>query len=965
MHANELTENKTMPIIATPEEGRASPSNSFTFAFSGTPFVQVTGTIDESSPTSLTLGGGFASAVDRAYDDTFLQLTTGDAEGTVVHVTSYDGTTKKATVEPALESLPSSSSGFAIYGLSGAVQASGTTSTAVALDGEASSTDDAYNDMTIEITEGTGVGQVRTVSDYVGSTKVATVSSAFATAPDDTSRYTLFVGWAGHYDATINSSEATISIVGASTSEKALVATDMSHDKNGVQVLTKVAQIEAHHARVHTHPVVTAFMRAKIVALGTAISGICIQTIFHKMKNLGTINLVKDPIDGSTDCVVTRSVLTGQTRARGGTGGFFRNVRVGAEGMLRTEIGNPSSIYGSIITTELSPHFQTSFMHGLNTQEVAQFSNGEQSDITTEGSRACTKIGSSPVSASASPGDFAVLRSKKAIGNRPGLGCCARIDVAFASPVAGVRQTAGVGTVSSALAFGYSEGDTTQLQVLHSHGGGVEVRRMQFVDANLTGTGDVTVTLAGNAKAIALASGQAAATVAGALQGEDAAWHGVGNGWTCFAADRSVYFVSRRAQAESGSFGFADTGTTGAALEDIVQLREGIVTEFEMRQVQLATGAVTATGNITVTLDGVANTVAVTSGDTAAQVAYRIVHSPTTAWASLGEGWTARLAHGHDDTVEFEAKTTSPLRTGSYGLVDTGTTGVTVQRLQRLSDGVDMTHDWVPQADWNVDRLNGDGPSGMVLDPTKANVYDIEYGWPHASVNFYVFNPEIGSMVLVHRLRWTNSNAGAVMPQAASYVQCVLLAAGVGLTGPHKMAVGAWAGFTQGKRETNEPIFGHHLTLSNLSSTTRQALLLLRTPTSLTHTLSHVSALLKRVTATNEQATGTGLVRLSVILNPKFIYPANTYPKWSWHTVGQSGVQMASTAMNGSTEGDLSAVTLINGDFVTELDMASNSTESLNDIAVRFERDDVLCFAAHVTSGTSNVHLAVTWVEDH
>lgn len=954
-----------MPIIATPEEGRASPSNSFTFTFSGTPFTQVTGTIDESSPTSLTLGGGFASAVDRAYDDTFLQITSGDAEGTVVHVTDYNGTTKKATIEPPLESLPSSANTFAIYGLSGAVQTMGTTSTAVALDSEASATDDAYNDMTIEISEGTGVGQVRTISDYVGSTKVATVSTAFTTTPDNTSRYTLFVGWAGHYDATINSSEATVSIVGAATEERALVATDMAHDKNGEQVLTKVAQIEAHHARVHTHPVVTAYMRAKIVALGTTISGICIQTIFHKMKNLGTINLVKDPIDASTDCVVTRSVLTGQTRARGGTGGFFRNVRVSAEGGLRTELSNPSSIYGSILTTELAPHFQTSFLHGLNTQEVAHFSNGTQSAITTESSRACAKIGSSPISAAASPGDYAVLRSKKAIGNRPGLGCCARFDVAFNTPVAGVRQTAGIGTVNSALAFGYNESDTAQLQVLHSHGGAVEVRRMQFASGNLTGTGNVTVTLSGNAKTVALTTGQAAATVAGALQNEDTAWHGVGLGWSCFAADRSVYFVSRRAQAEAGAFTFVDTDTTGAALEDIIQLREGITTEFELRQVQIGTGAVTASGNITITLDGDANTIAVTSGDTPAQVAYRIVNSPGTAWASLGEGWVARLAHGREDTVEFEAITTSPLRTGTYSFADTGTTGVAVEQFQQLDAGGDMTNDWVPQADWNVDRLNGDGPSGMVLDPTKANVYDIEYGWPHASVNFYVFNPEIGSMVLVHRLRWTNSNAGALMPQASSYIQCVILAAGVGLTGPYKMAIGSWAGFTQGQRITNEPIFGHQLSHSNLSSTTRTALLLLRTPTSLTHTLSHVSALLKRVTATNEQVTGNGLVRLSVILNPKFIYPSNTYPKWVWHTVGQSGVQMATSTMSGSTESDLSGLTIINGDFVTELDMMSDLTESLNDLAIRFEREDVLCFAARVTSGTSNVHMAVTWVEDH
>ena len=39
---------------------------------------------------------------------------------------------------------------------------------------------DYYNGMTVLVSEGTGLGQVRTISDYVGSTGVFTVSSAFS-----------------------------------------------------------------------------------------------------------------------------------------------------------------------------------------------------------------------------------------------------------------------------------------------------------------------------------------------------------------------------------------------------------------------------------------------------------------------------------------------------------------------------------------------------------------------------------------------------------------------------------------------------------------------------------------------------------------------------------------------------------------------------------------------------------------
>lgn len=53
----------------------------------------------------------------------------------------------------------------------------------------ASSTDDFYNNTLVQITGGTGVGQARFISDYVGSTRVANVNENWITNPDNTSVY--------------------------------------------------------------------------------------------------------------------------------------------------------------------------------------------------------------------------------------------------------------------------------------------------------------------------------------------------------------------------------------------------------------------------------------------------------------------------------------------------------------------------------------------------------------------------------------------------------------------------------------------------------------------------------------------------------------------------------------------------------------------------------------------------------
>ena len=72
-------------------------------------------------------------------------------------------------------------------------------------------TDDFYNNMTILIYSGNGIGQSRRIVDYVGSTKVATITDAFSSAggltvPNTSSKYKIFK-WAGDNTAFGNSGD--------------------------------------------------------------------------------------------------------------------------------------------------------------------------------------------------------------------------------------------------------------------------------------------------------------------------------------------------------------------------------------------------------------------------------------------------------------------------------------------------------------------------------------------------------------------------------------------------------------------------------------------------------------------------------------------------------------------------------------------------------------------------------------
>lgn len=62
----------------------------------------------------------------------------------------------------------------------------------ITLQSGASATDDTYNGQVVYISSGTGAGQSRAIEDYTGSSKVATVISNWATAPDNTSVYEIY-----------------------------------------------------------------------------------------------------------------------------------------------------------------------------------------------------------------------------------------------------------------------------------------------------------------------------------------------------------------------------------------------------------------------------------------------------------------------------------------------------------------------------------------------------------------------------------------------------------------------------------------------------------------------------------------------------------------------------------------------------------------------------------------------------
>ena len=157
------------------------------------------------------------------------------------------------------------------------------------------------------------------------------------------------------------------------------------------------------------------------------------------------------------------------------------------------------------------------------------------------------------------------------------------------------------------------------------------------------------------------------------------------------------------------------------------------------------TTAASGAETVTVTLNGVAYNVAVTSGTIAFNTSQLGV-------ASYG-GW---ITSYYDGKIRFVNSSNGPTA-GAFSITSTGT--LAASAVTSLQTGVTTVDTWTPQSSFNIDKLDGTGPSGMILDPTKYNVYQIDFRWLGAGViSFAIEDQTTGQIVYFHKIHYVNQN---------------------------------------------------------------------------------------------------------------------------------------------------------------------------------------------------------------
>jgi hypothetical protein len=166
-------------------------------------------------------------------------------------------------------------------------------------------------------------------------------------------------------------------------------------------------------------------------------------------------------------------------------------------------------------------------------------------------------------------------------------------------------------------------------------------------------------------------------------------------------------------------------------------------------EIRELTITVAPTGNqtATVTLNGVAYSVSLTSSASTAYTAAQLA-AGLQAIDAARNTWDIEACGSKVTFIYY----TSGAKNGTYGFSSTGTGTLATGTFGRLSAGQTPSDTWT-----YVDSWNGTVPSAF--DPSKLNVFGVDFRWLGAGrVRFFMEDPSTGKMVLIHTQIWSGQH---------------------------------------------------------------------------------------------------------------------------------------------------------------------------------------------------------------
>lgn len=350
----------------------------------------------------------------------------------------------------------------------------------------------------------------------------------------------------------------------------------------------------------------------------------------------------------------------------------------------------------------------------------------------------------------------------------------------------------------------------------------------------------------------------------------------------------------------------------------------------EIRTLTVTAGTAGAE-NVTVTLDGVAQVVPVASGQNATQTANALA---AFNYLVAGVQWEA---YAVANTVIFYARSSAP-RVGAFTMASSGTAAGT---FAQTTVGVVPTETFTLQANWNVAPLLS---GSFVLDPTKGNIYQIQYRHGFGRISFFLTNPNTGLLTRVHEIPWLN--AQTIPSLQNPNLPLALSASNSGNTTDKVVRAAQLSSFLLGEIERHGPQRSQSASKASIPTTLTPLFSIRNNPTF----AGKINTTEVFLTAFGAALTGNQAGTVVLVRNATL-----TGAVWGYSNQNEStvGVDTTATAMTGGTQ-----------KIALSLGQQGDENILLKDFNLLMAPGDVYTLAVASSSGTTSATGSMSWIEE-
>lgn len=574
-------------------------------------------------------------------------------------------------------------------------------------------------------------------------------------------------------------------------------------------------------------------------------------------------------------------------------------------GHLSTGIEASSiSAFGEPIGVSINPVVQLDGLYGLDSRKFEIF---QGTDLGLTGTATSTNT-LMQVTSGTALGGYGVIRSRRAVRYRPGQGMLGRFTAKFTQVSTDISNVSGEGVVTvNAVEHLLDTGDYVTISGTTNFNG--TFGPITFVDSdNFTFYDD----------------GNALPETAGTVVGKDYAGRALGvAGYT----QRAGFFT----QEQALQVGF-DNKKFG-----VLRQNGG---KAHIQAIQVLT--VDTGENLTVTLNDDA-VVFASSATTPAEQAKEIYD------ALLADGLVSAkwILEWSEDTVTALSRSVGPLA-GTFSVTSDGSPGGTYT-LTVAQTGVAHTTNWTYQEAFTLDKLDGTGPSGMTLDPTKLNVFQVNLRWLGAGRIQYAIEDPVGAMIPFHVETYANANSDVHLDNPSMKLGYVAASLG-GTQKDVKVAGASMMGAIEGNINiTNFPVA--HARKRNLPDTNLNHIFTIKNKLIFNNKINLREVLVEKI---SHGMTETSFTFGTVYL---FLNATNSVDH-VWEEVGANS-HVSYSNVNGT-------LTLANETPLASFIMGDNNVETidLSKLRIVVPPNNSLTMAIKADAQSPDASAALTWVED-